>query len=170
MEKIGSVILLGILLYGCAFNARMTGFEAGFQLAGAQSSFEQTDSLGLATGLHNGTAAFGNAVCSYGRFLLALVTDSAHSIHANSETLGIVGMLGRVLYAILMFFIFALIGALLHMLFYSGLLFKLFFVAASPMYHLGLLLTVCVTWLVLAMTSVATPPGDDTGGASTPHA
>lgn len=166
MEKIGSVILLGILLYGCAFNARMTGFEAGFQLAGARTSFEQTDSLGLATGVHNGTAAFGNAVCSYGRFLLALVTDSAHSIHANSESLSMASMLGRVLYAILMFFIFALIGALLHMLFYFGLLFKLFFVAASPMYHLGMLFTVCVTWLVLTATSASAARTDEAGQAT----
>ena len=65
MEKIGSVMILGLLLYGFVFNARMTGFEAGFQLAGARTSFNQADSVQSVNGLHNGSAATDNAARSY---------------------------------------------------------------------------------------------------------
>ncbi len=154
MEKILPALVLGIIIYGCVFSAKYPALEPTFNLWDARTTLEPTDSLGLWDGVHNGFAALGNTVASYGSYLASLV--SLFFNHAQEEHgFGVIGWLASVGISLVIEFFSAVLGLLLHFAFYVALLFKLFFVAASPLYHIGFLAAAGFTWLLLAAVAKA---------------
>lgn len=143
------MLVLGIVVYGCVFSAKYPALEPVFNLWDAQTTLEPTDSLGLLDGVHNGFAALGNTVASFGNFLASQVALFFRVAGADNG-FGMLGWLAYVAVALVIRFFMAVLGLMLHLVFYVTLVFKLFFVAATPLYHIGFLTAAGFTWLLLA--------------------
>lgn len=164
MQKVLSFIMLGVIVYGCVFSAKYPALEASFNLWDARTTLEPTDSLGLWDGVHNGFVALGNTVASYGSYLASLV--GLFFKHAQEEHgFGVIGWIVSMAISLVIEFFSALLGLLLHFAFYVALLFKLFFVAASPLYHVGFLAAAGFTWLLLAAVAKAAEEAEAQAGA-----
>lgn len=164
MHKILPALVLGIIIYGCVFSARYPALEPTFSLLDASTALEPKESLGLLDGVHNGFAALGNTVASFGNYLAAQVSSFLR-LAGEDHGFGVVRWLGYVAVSLVIRFVFAMIGFLLHLAFYVALLFKLFFVAASPLYHLGFLAAAGFTWLLLAAVARAAEEAEVQAGA-----
>lgn len=161
MHKVLPALVLGIVVYGCVFSARYPALEPVFNVWDASTPLEPVESLGFLDGVHNGFAALGNAVASYGNYLASQVA-SFFELAGADNGFGLLKWLGYVAVSLVIKFIFAVLVFMLHIAFYVALLFKLFFVAASPLYHIGLLAAAGFTWLLLA--AVGNAAEDETEG------
>lgn len=164
MHKIFPALVLGIIIYGCVFSAKYPALEPTFNLLDASTTLEPTESLGLLDGVHNGFAALGNTVASFGNFIAA-EAGAFLRLAGEDHGFGIVRWLGYVAVSLVLKIIFAMLGFMLHIAFYVALLFKLFFVAASPLYHLGFLVAAGFTWLLLAAVARAAEEAEAEAGA-----
>ena len=164
MHKVLPALALGIIIYGCVFSAKYPALDPIFNVWDASTTLEPKDSLGLLDGIHNGFAALGNAVASFGNYLAAQV-NSFLRLAGEDHGFGVVRWLGYVAVTLVIRFVFAMIGFLLHLVFYVALLFKLFFVAASPLYHLGFLAAAGFTWLLLTAVARAADAGEAAASA-----
>lgn len=164
MHNVLPVLLLGIIIYGCVFSAKYPALEPVFNVWDASTTLEPKESLGLLDGIHNGFATLGNTVASFGNYLAAQV-GSFLRLAGEDHGFGVVRWLGYVAVTLVIRFVFAMIGFLLHLVFYVALLFKLFFVAASPLYHVGFLAAAGFTWLLLAAVAKAAEEAEAQAGA-----
>jgi hypothetical protein len=166
MHKILAAMVLGIIIYGCLFSAKYPALEPTFSLVAAQTQLEPKESLGLLDGIHNGFAALGNTVASYLNYLWnETLLDTYRRLFVEETGFGFIRWLVLALIAFVVEFVFALLAFLLHLAFYVALLFKLFFVAASPFYHLGFLAAAGFTWLLLAAVARAAEEAEAESGA-----
>jgi hypothetical protein len=155
---------MGIIVYGCVFSAKYPALEPTFNVWDASTTLEPTESLGLLDGVHNGFAALGNAVASYGNYLAAQF-GSFLRLAGEDHGFGVVRWLAYVAVSLVIKFVFVVLVFMLHIAFYVALLFKLFFVAASPLYHLGFLAAAGFTWLLLAAVARAAEEAEAQAGA-----
>ncbi len=162
MQKIITLLVLGCIIYGCIFSAKYPTLETTFRVLDARTILEPKLSLGLLDGLHNGFVALGNTVASYGNFLASSVS-SFFRLAGEDHGFGGIRWLGFIAVAILTRIVMAVLLVFLHFAFYVALLFQLFFVATTPLYHLGFLVATGVTWLLIAILSNS---ADETTGGT----
>lgn len=163
MEKLLSFILLGIVIYGGVFQLTLKQTqEPSFGVYEARVAFEQKPQLGFLDGIHNGFALPGNVVRG---FLNKLFTGLVpFSLHWFTTPPPYVPWWLLIVYWICVFVVALVLGMVLFCLYlvlYLALLFKLFFVAASPLYHVGYLIGLGVTWCLIAAAGAA---GGQQGG------
>jgi hypothetical protein len=119
----------------------------------AGTDFNAKEHLGLLDGLHNGFAMPGAVVANYFLYIKVAAAGQWNTFDAYSGSTA-----GAVFLALLCLFLVLVgmvIGFFLHLLFYFALFIKLFFVATTPLYHLGLLLGFGVTWALFAASASA---------------
>jgi hypothetical protein len=164
VQKILPALVLGIIVYGCMFSANYPALEPVFNVWDARTTLEPKEPLGLLDGVHNGFVAFGNTVASYGNFIATQV-GSFFRLAGEDHGFGVIRWLGYIAVSLLIKFVFAVLGLFLHFAFYVALVFKLFFVAATPLYHIGFLAATGVTWLLLAAVANAAEEAEREAGA-----
>ncbi len=106
--------------------------------------------MGRFDGVHKGFAALGNAVASFGNRVASLIGFFFH-VAGEDHGFGVNRWLGYVAVSFVIKFVLAVLGFLLHIAFYVALLFKLFFLAATPVDRL---------WLVLFTFKVHAPKAE----------